>query len=115
MPTNLNITANEESALVVTCVFRDEDSNLVVPDTITWTLTTATGDIINGRDAVSVASPASSIEILLSGDDLQITETGGGVAYERRITIEATYTSDLGVGIPLTAEAKFLLSNLVAV
>jgi len=115
MATNLNIMANEESALVITCVFRDEDGELVVPDTITWALTTSNGTIINEREDVEVVTPASSIDILLSGNDLAVVEMGNGISYERRITIQATYTSDLGAGIPLKAEAKFLLSNFVVI
>jgi len=54
----------------VDITFRDEDDNLVVPNSATWTLTNENGRIINGRQAVAIAALAEEITIVLFGDDL---------------------------------------------
>lgn len=114
MPTYLTTTAEEESTYIVTAAFTDEDGNDAVPDTITWTLTDIAGNVINSRAAVSYNSPASSVDIVLSGDDLalQAGETGNVV---RVLTIEATYDSDAGSDLPLKDTATFLIKNIEAV
>jgi hypothetical protein len=114
MPTYLTTTAEEESTYLISAAFTDENDVAVVPDTITWTLTDADGNVINSREDVSVSSPAASVDIVLSGDDLglQAGETGDVV---RILTIEATYDSDAGDDLPLKDKATFIIKNLEAV
>ena len=106
--------AQEKSTYVVQVKFYDEDGAAETPTAITWTLSTSGGTVINSRTAVSVAAPASTINILLSGLDLAF-QTGEYNTAERVLTINATYTSDLGAGLPLKEEFRFLVDNLVNV
>ena len=106
-------TANEKGTVIITCAFTDEDSNAVAPSSIKWTLVDSFGNIINSREQVSVSVPASSIEIILSGDDLQITTRDRNTEYaDRYIVIEAIYDSDAGTDLPLKDQANFKIENL---
>lgn len=102
--------AVEESTAVVTVAFTDETGVAVVPTTITWSLRDENGSIINSRSAVS-ASPASSINIVLSGNDLiyNIKQT------KRFLTVYATYTSTYGTGLPLNLEYEIPITPLEGV
>jgi hypothetical protein len=108
MGTLLNVIAMERSTLVIRAAFTDEDGNAVVPDSLTWTLTDRSGTTINSRKDVVVGTPAAEVDIVLSGDDLEVTSDA-----ERWVTIEGTYTSTLGAGLPLTAAAMFVVENLL--
>lgn len=111
MTTNFLNDAIEKSTYIVAAKFRDEAGNAVTPETVTWTLSDANGDTVNGRLDVS-ETPASTVSIVLSGDDLAILPS---VSNERIVTIEATYNSEYGTGLPLKAKASFNVVNLEAV
>lgn len=113
MPTTITSEIIEKSTVVFTAAFTDEDGDAVVPTAITWTLSDDTGNIINSREDVNVDTPASSIDIVVYGDDLAIIGDDDDGA--RRLTISATYTSDLQAGLPLKDSAKFTVTNLAAV
>jgi len=110
----LTTIASEESTFAVAAAFTDDADAAVVPDTLTWTLSDLSGTIINSRDQVSVVSPASTTTIVLSGADLAL-QAGESGKVKRRLTVEGTYTSSLGAGLPLTAECEFLIEDLVNV
>ena len=93
--------AIERGSYVVAFSFTDEDGESVIPTAIHWSLYNSKGQVVNGRGSVPVEEPAASIEILLSGDDLD-PEDG----YTRYLVVEATYNSDLGNNLPLRAEAQ---------
>lgn len=112
MATQLTSVAIEGSTFVVQVSFTNEDEDAVTPSAITWTLTDGSGAVVNSRSDVSVVTPASTINIVLSGDDLAVT---GYTGQERILTVEATYTSALGSGLPLKAAARFIVEDLVAV
>lgn len=118
MPTVIKIDdqyAIEESTAKITIAFTDEDGNAATPSAITWTLTDENGTIINDREDVAVAVPASSIDVALSGDDLAMQSGETGDSVFRIFTAEWTYSSDLGAGLPGKDSLKFPLVNLVAV
>ena len=115
MATILTTVAKEEGTYMITCAFTDEDGDAVAPDSITWTLSDSNGSIINSREDVAVGSPASSVDIVLSGDDLAIQAGETASTVTRRITIEAVYDSDAGSDLPLKDEAVFPLENLLNV
>jgi hypothetical protein len=112
MATQLTETATEGSTFAVQVAFTNEDGDAVTPSAITWTLTDLAGTVVNSRSDVSVGSPASTINIVLSGNDLLLT---GYVGEVRVLTVEATYTSALGSGLPLKEAARFMIEPLVAV
>ena len=104
--------AVEKSTYIVTVAFTDEDGDALTPAAITWTLTDVSGAVINSRSDVVVTVPAASINIVLSGLDLAIIS---GVTNKRVLTVEATYNSSYGTGLPLNARAEFTIEPLVAV
>jgi|APSaa5957512622_1039677.scaffolds.fasta_scaffold64907_3 hypothetical protein len=110
MATQLAVTAVEESTYAVTAAFKDEDGTAITPQTILWTLTDKLGTVINLRENISVV-PATSITIVLTGDDLATSTVGR----TRVITILATYNSDYGTLLKLKGAATFDIENLVAV
>ena len=118
MPTVISIDdqyAVEESTVKITVAFTDESGAVAVPSAITWTLTDADGTVINSRLDVNVDSPASTITVALSGDDLALQAGETGDAVQRIFTVEAVYSSDLGSDLPLKDSLKFPLVNLVAI
>ncbi len=106
----LAVEASEGSTYVVTLTFTDETESATTPDTLAWSLYDEAGAIINERDGVTV-TPALETTILLSGDDLALAD--GEQFAVRRIGIDATYSSDLGSGLPLRAEARFYVREVV--
>ena len=111
MPTTLTTHAVERSTFVVTASFTDENGEPVTPTTLQWTLTDLEGNVINNRSQVSI-TPSSTVDIVLSGDDLALQ---GDSPEMRVLTIEGTYNSTLGTGLPLKESVKFIVDNLVAV
>lgn len=110
MPSKLDINAKDQSTFVITLTFKDEDGNLVAPDTAKWTLTDKDGNVINNRQDVEIVSPSSVEEIVLKGDDLKYSD--GSI---RILAIEATYTSSLGTGLPLNDSITFAVEDIKAV
>lgn len=110
MPTQLEAMAKEKSTYVVTAAFTDEEGTAVSPTAITWTLTSATGTVINDRLNVTV-TPAPSVEVVLTNLDLAIGTNGT----TRVFTIKATYNSDSGTGLTLNDECRFLIADLLNV
>jgi len=109
MATKLLVSAVEESTYIVSAAFTDEDGVAVIPTAITWTLTDGKGVTINSRLDV-VITPASTIYIVLTGDDLAVSGSR-----MRIVTVNATYNSSYGTGLKLKGAATFNLENLVSV
>ena len=108
--TVLTTTIGSRTAYRVTAVFKDSTATLVVPDSITWSLTNYDGTVINSRSAVAVAVPASSINIVVSGDDTDFVDGQGRV-----LTVKAIYDSATdGNNLPLNEECKFEIEGLSA-
>ena len=110
MSIELTTHANEESTFKITASFTDAEGDAVTPNTIKWTLTDIDGNVINSRSDVS-ETPATSIDIILSGDDLAF-QSGETYVAERILTIEATYNSTEGTDLPLNEEAHFYIDAL---
>lgn len=112
---NISTTVvKEQGTAVVSCVFTDEDSNSVAPDTLTWTLTDRAGTVINSREDVAVEEGdlAATTNIVLSGDDLSVLSTETKAYVERIMTIKGTYDSTYGNNLPLRYELMFYVENL---
>jgi len=109
-----DIEFDEESSGSIVVEFEDRDGDDVIPTSIKWTLTTTDGvTIINEREQEDVETPAASIEILLSGNDLALlTAEISDRTVARKLTIEAVYDSDLGDDLPLNSEKSFSVRNL---
>lgn len=104
--------AVEESTYIIPiAAFFDEDDNAITPATIAWTLMNGKDEIVNSREDVS-ATAATSIDIVLTGDDLAMPDEG---APWRFVTLEYTYNSSAGTGIPGKQLIGFEILPLAAV
>lgn len=112
MPVTLATGAIEKGTFIVTAAFTDDDGAAVTPNNLTWHLTDKEETIINSRSSVVIAVPATSVDIVLSGDDLAL-DVGAGI--ERILTITGDYDSGAGSGLPLNDQAEFIIQPLVAV
>lgn len=118
MPAEIRIDgeyAVEKSTYIVTLTFIDEDDDPVTPASGTWTLTDEDGTVINSREDEVISSLDTSVDVVLSGDDLAVSSGFTGNAESRIFTFEGTYNSDLGAGLPLRDQLKFPVYNLGAV
>lgn len=110
-----NNPTQEGSCLFVVQLRDPQTGSLVSPVTLDWTLTDSSDTVINSRSSVSVdiTAGATSVDILLSGDDLQIkTAETSKRQVRRRLLIEATYHSDLGLSTPANELVPFVVENL---
>ena len=107
MPTTISTHAQEKSTFVITAAFTDETGGAVTPSSVTWTLTNRAGTVINSREDVA-ETPGTSVDIVLSGNDLQITDALGR---DRVVTIESVYYSDLGTDLTLKDWVYFTVDN----
>lgn len=112
MPTTLTTEAVERSTFAIRAGFTDESGADVTPKFLFWTLTGADGNIVNSRDSVRVTTPASSVTIALTGDDLAITN--GKTRELRRLTLYGVYDSDNGTDLSLRDEVTFYIRALEA-
>jgi hypothetical protein len=103
MAVRLEEHAKELSTYVVQVHFWDENGVAVAPSAITWSLKDEAQAVVNSRSAVVFSVPASSIDIPLSGNDLAVA---GYTGSDRRLQVNATYTSVLGV-LPIVESVWF--------
>ena len=112
MPTTLTTSAVERSTFVITAAFTDHAGAAVVPTAMAWTLTDGSGAVVNSRSAVAISPLASTVSIVLSGLDLALPSAGDPM---RTLTLQGTYDSSLGNGLPLKDEVRFAIVGLEAV
>jgi hypothetical protein len=111
MPTELTSNAVEQSTFAISAAFTDDEGVAVIPTSITWTLCNDWGAIIDSLENKAVETPASSITIILRGDNLKILDQEND--FETRfLEISALYNSDLGDDLPLNDRAEFKVVNL---
>ena len=97
--------AVSKSSFIVTVVFLDENGLAVIPLSATWSLTDGEGLVINSRTAVVITPLASSVAIVLSGNDLKYSDGN-----QRVLTVTATYNSIYGV-LPLIDSLRFDIAD----
>ena len=104
--------STEESTFVVTVSFFETDWTAVAPKLAQWTLKDEDGAIVNSREAVNIDVPGTTVNIVLTGDDLALPDIDKRTRY---LLNEALYDSVLyGNDLHLREEGKFLISNLFA-
>lgn len=107
------IRPNEQGTMAVTIgSFTDAAGTVVTPTAIEWRLMDSAGAVVNSRSAVSV-TPASSVVILLRGDDLALS--GAYVDGWRFLLVTYTYDSSLGTGLVDRIERRFEIEPLLGV
>ena len=111
MPTDLTENpAVEGSTYVVTFTFSDEDGNDVTPKTLLWTLTDVMGEVINSRLDVSETPTSNVVKIVLSGNDLVLSNDTDDRIY---LQVNGTYDSANGSDLPFVDEATIKVENVV--
>lgn len=108
----LSTVAKEGSTYIITCAFTDEDGDPMTPVSMTWTLTDSAGTVINSRQDVAITPLSTSVNVVLYGDDLALSGSAQAV---RVFTLEGTYNSTLGLGLPFKDAIKFNLDDLPGV
>jgi len=104
--------ASEEGSFKITHDFLDLSGTAVTPTVITWTLSDKYGRVINSREDFVIAEPASSISIVLQGDDLALPDVYDNL---RVLIIKATY-DDPGTtltGLPYTEGIIFYIDHII--
>jgi hypothetical protein len=111
MGLKLSTVAVEESVYGIRVSFFDSAGLAATPKTLAWSLTDSGGAVVNDRKAVVISTPASTVTIVLKGDDLQML--GSAQNKEARLVIvEGTYDDAvLGMDCPIREEVSFLLEN----
>lgn len=108
MATKLTTKAVRNSTYVINIAPTDEDGDAVTPNSISYTLTDRVGNVINSIEDVAIAAPSTSMDVVLSGDDLDFqTSEAGAYSVTRYFTVTAEYNSDLENDLPLIATAVF--------
>ena len=128
----LSANASEEGTYAIDEIqFLDsQDTPVAVTpeaDSVTWCLTDKNGDIINNRENVAITS-ASSMTIVLSGDDLAVSGsvdkyvTRDNVIiqqYQRHVLVQGEVNTVIGtetlVNTPVTKEFIFYIENIVCI
>jgi hypothetical protein len=113
MPTQLTSYAIELSTFAVVAAFTDENGDPVIPDSVAWSLVDSTGTVINSL-ADQSETPASTVTIVLSGDDLQLLDQSNASEL-RYLEISAVIDTDLGDNLPLKDRAEFKVINLQSI
>lgn len=126
----LDTNASEEGTYAIDDIqFLDSQDTpvAITPEagSVTWCLTDKNGNVINNREDVPITS-ASSMTIVLSGDDLAISgnadkfETRDGVIieqYERHVSVQALVDTIIGTetldNTPVTKEFIFYIENII--
>jgi len=102
----------EKSTLAIPFYYFDCSGTAVTPTSVVWSLTDKDGNIINSREDVSIGAPANSNEIVLSGDDLELTDTDNAT---RILLVQAVFTDPTyGAGLPLKGQCSFEIENIIA-
>ena len=93
-------------------LLKNEDGVVTIPDTFKWSLTDSDGNIVNSLEDIEIEELGQVQTVFLYGDDLQMV-SGTGSNRMRRLLIEATYTSDFGIGLPVNDEYIFYVKDLL--
>ncbi len=110
----LAVKAKEKSSFTIQFTFYSAvTGEAVTPTSVTWSLRTKSGDVVNNRNTIS-ATPAETVTIVLNGDDLRLFSKDDN-SHARRLTVEAIYDSSLGNDLNLRDEVEFHIDPLLGV
>lgn len=103
--------AAEGSSYPVNVSFRDDNGGDITPDSITWSLYTPDGTVVNSRSAVAVSSPAADVTVVLTGSDL--TKLTTQRHEPRLLEVTAVCDSDAGNNLTYVQEFLFYIEDVV--
>ena len=87
---------DNEGSYFLTLSYSDDDEAFT-PTTVTWTLSTQQGVVVNSRRDVNIASPSTSNIVVLTGDDIT-KDNGNNLLFTATVTYNsATYGNGLVV------------------
>lgn len=106
----LSVTPTEGGSIeLVAGPFTDFEEQEVTPDTLTYTFTDVSGNVLHELNRVAL-TPAAIVYWVLNGDRLDVI---AGISNKRVVIVEATFTSDRhGPGMSLRAAATFDITGL---
>ena len=108
--------ARRRSTAAIKVDFTNEAGAAVTPDSITWSLMDQNKTIINGRSNISVSVPASTIYIVLHGDNTDfLPAEEGSDAVVRHLLVQSIYDSSYGDNLPCKDTYLFLIKELTGV
>ena len=105
----ITTAVGELGTLTATIEFRDVRGNFFNPDTAAFQLTKVDGTIINSRSFANGSFAGNTV--VLTGPDLALDVAGD---ITRVFSVEGTYSSSEGSGIPFTIEERFIIINQFA-
>lgn len=108
----ISVQPYEKGTAIVTITATDEDDTALVFGDLTdpqWQLMRSSGTVVNSR--TFAASSLTSLEFVLSGDDLAIF--GDSDRGNRVLSFYATYDSSAGSGLPLVGECTFNVQKVL--
>jgi hypothetical protein len=103
----------EKSTPTFQVSFVDESGVAVIPLTATWSLKDVAGTVVNSRSAVSMAPMASTKNITLAVADTTFGASENGPLAERKLIVEYTYTSDMGIGLSDKVATRFFIERIL--
>ena len=89
---DLLATVQKGDSLLIPVSFENDAGEAAVPSSARWSLADTSGAIINEREDVAL-TPAETMYVELSGDDLPWAGSQPGQLYELRFVAEGTVTS----------------------
>ena len=107
--TILSKAADDKSTFVISCAYKDHNGDAVTPNSANWSLFDDAGNTINSRSSVSIATPSTSNDVFLSGDDLAYTDGD-----KRRFLLEFVYTVS-ATSYTVRDECQFNIQDTVGV
>lgn len=112
MPTIITTPkAVEQSTIVFTLNFYDEDENALTPESLTHTLTDLSGTVIDELNQVAL-TPAAEVTLVYTGTSLTLAQ---GVGRKRLVTIRGMYDSGAGTSLSFIDTIEFEIIDAVVV
>lgn len=107
--TELKTIAADRGTIVISGAFFDEDGAPVTPNSAAWTLVNGSGVVVNEREDVAL-SPSQTFGVTLTDADLRVAD-----GRQRVFVVDYRYDSDAGNDLRNTAQARFLVEDVMHV
>lgn len=108
---NLKETVNKKGLGIFKVDFFDSGGEPVTPKAASYSVYDVGGNIVNSLDRVEITELAPSVNVMLSGEDLNYP----GNKNFLYLTIFYTYDSDAGTDLESNEQAKFFLNDVIGV
>ena len=104
------ISTTEKGSVCIPFTFTDCDGETVTPTAAEYNVTDLAGNVINSQEVVGITPLASSVKVLLYGDDLEI-ESNRSIYYI--ITFSWTYNYGAEIGVTGVQDVRFLVRKML--